>query len=95
MKKIYLLSLILLLGLQSCLPGQSDSSKSSSDNDNTDDVVDNSGTGGNTDAGSEQTNTNTCTGTTADGAGTGNPLHHFELFLSGHEAWLPGMTIDF
>jgi len=40
------------------------------------------------------TQTNSCAGTTSDGYGDGYPIHHFNLFLAGHQTWVPGTYSD-
>lgn len=93
MKHLLLFIFIISVSLNftACTPESDSNNKSTSTDseggdgeDNTNDGVGNSGNGtGNQSAGN-------CTGTSSDGTGAGQPLAKFNLFLAGHQTWVPG-----
>lgn len=84
--KIVLFTVISFV-LQGCFPSQ-EVKVISEDAD----PVSSSGGGGSSNGGggsSGPVTGQTCTGTTADGTGSGFPIHIFNLELAGHQVWLP------
>jgi len=86
LKKITLVLVALLLF--SCTPNQT----SSSDDDDPVVVVT---TGGEDDPDDNTVITDpNCTGTSTDGTGEGPPIYKMNLFLAGHQSWVPGNYTD-
>ncbi len=83
---------LLVLSLGACTPS---SKKKNSGSTDTDTGVDNNGTPDNGGGNGGGTHTyNTCSGTSSDGMGDGYAIHSLNLFLAGHQAWLPGTYSD-
>jgi hypothetical protein len=109
MKKIYLtlLTISLCLMLASCI-NQTQTNQSSSGSSGTDGSISQTtgsdgstngsttgSTGGYTTGSSGSgSGTSGCLGTTADGTGTGSPIHHQNLFLAGYQDWMPQVNSD-
>lgn len=93
MEKLFKLLIItlMLFSFVGCGEEESSGNNSSSSNTENDD-------GGQSfsddDEGTPNTGGGNCAGTTADGQGAGTPLHQFNLFLAGHQSWVPGTYTD-
>lgn len=93
MKKIFqnVLYLSLIMILMGCSPEQKSESTGSSNDSGQDFGNGDGGTGsGSGSGGGSSSSNNNCTGTTSDGTGDGTPIHQFNLFLAGHQTWVPG-----
>lgn len=96
MKKKYLvpLSLAICASLTGCLEQEEASSSPSQEVTITNTTGGDGGSdGGGSTGGGSNTGT-TCSGTSTDGQGDGYPLHQFNLFLAGHQSWMPGEYSD-
>lgn len=90
--KLLSLTIISMLFLTACSFNAEDNSSSGGDDNNGDGFNIDNGGGGTDTGGSGGTggSGSTCAGNTSDGTGSGTPIHHFDLFLAGHQTWMPG-----